>query len=248
MATIEELTKELQQAKMLLEVEKQRARQLETEVERLKKGATGRLASGPSLGSLAPPVGAPTLGGSRLAGSAPGLASAATPNGDAGETGESDLANVGGTDAEFDENRRQLDDVTREKHEVEQRKWTIDKENIALKETLNKLKVQGQNSQKNIEELVEKLDRKENQNFKTRLEITDLRKALNGGRTEREKQEETIARLRHEAAEIESEIRHYKAIVEVETQRRDVITAELNRQQDILGQYQSGFLARFYDK
>jgi|GEM_PF-4294545 len=248
MTTVEELTRALQETRRELDEAKQRNSLLQTELERLKS-RTGGLLGGPQLaplsGAAAAPLGTPL---SRPAAPLPSLG--ATPAGGSGAAA-SDMAPLSGdtgTDAELANVRHQLEELTKEKHDVEQRKWTIDKENIALKEQLNKLKVQGTNNMKIIEELVEKGDRKENQNFKTRLELTDLRKALSGAKNEREKQEGANTQLHKECLELESEILHYRALIDVETQRRDIIQTELNRQQDILGQYQSGFLARFYDK
>jgi len=249
MTTVEELTRALQETRRELEDVRQRNTLLEQELERLRGRAGGGLSAGPQLAPLtapslaASPLGAPSLGRPM----APLGSTAATES----ESAVPDLSAPlmdGGSDAELEEVRRQLEELTKEKHEVEQRKWTIDKENIALKEQLNKLKVQGQNNQKIIEEQVEKSDRKENQNFKTRLELTDLRKGLSLAKGEREKQEAANTALHKECLELEAEILHYRALVDVETQRKDIIQSELNRQQDILGQYQSGFLARFYDK
>lgn len=241
MTNIEQLTLENAQLR-------QRVQELEAELQKARRG-------GPAAGGALPPLSAPLGGGlaapvARPAAPLPPLSGPAATPGSASAplSAPAGLEGGEGTDADLDEIRRQLEELTREKHEVEQRKWQIDKENIALKEQLNKLKVQGQNSQKIIEEQVEKSDRKENQNFKTRLELTDLRKGLNQARHDREKQEETNTRLHREILEVEAEVLHYKALVDLEQQRRDVIQAELNRQQDILGQYQSGFLARFYDK
>lgn len=253
MTTVEELTRALQETRRELDEVRQRNTLLQTELERLK-GRTGGLMGGPQLAPLSGPPAAPL--GSPLAARPvaplPSLGAKPAPATDSEEDSATpalaDAFGSTGTDAELENVRHQLDELTKEKHEVEQRKWTIDKENIALKEQLNKLKVQGTNNMKIIEELVEKGDRKENQNFKTRLELTDLRKALSTARNEREKQEAANTQLHKECLELESEIMHYRALIDVETQRRDIIQTELNRQQDILGQYQSGFLARFYDK
>ncbi|HYE77297.1 MAG TPA: hypothetical protein VEI97_04855 [bacterium] len=262
MATPEELTKELQETKHLLEVERQKVRKLEQEIERLQRKVSGGLpAVGPALGTLGatmapladptprtpfPLTQPPTAVTMPTPAARPSIPEVAT----ATVAAEPPIGGGGdeGSDADLAEIRRQLEDVTREKHEVEQRKWTIDKENIALKEQLNKLKVQGQNSQKIIEELVEKLDRKENQNFKTRLELTDLRKDIKLKQDQRHKQEEINAKLKLEIAETEAELLHYKQLVEQEQARKDIIQSELNEAQDVLGQYQTGFLARFYDK
>ena len=54
----------------------------------------------------------------------------------------------------------------------------VQKKNIELKENLQRVKVQGTNFRKDIETVAEKVDRKENQNFKVRLELTDTRKEL----------------------------------------------------------------------
>lgn len=250
MTTVEELTRALQDTRRQLEDIQRQNSALQAELERLKGRPAGGLGAGPTLaplgGTAVPPL------STRPSGSLPSLGAtpvvAATGAGVEAEADLGPLTGDTGTDAELEQVRHQLEELTKEKHDVEQRKWTIDKENIALKEQLNKLKVQGQNHQKIIEELVEKGDRKENQNFKTRLELTDLRKGLTLAKAEREKQEAANTKLHEECLQLEGEILHYRALVDVETQRRDIIQSELNRLQDILGQYQSGFLARFYDK
>ena len=152
---VTELEKEVRELNLKVEIERQKVRKLEQENQKLKDKITRQMRAERPLRVVAAPTGRTVQG--------------AVPD-DA-----STLAG-GATQEQVDELKERLRSLTSQKDASEQEKWDESKDVIEQKETLQRLRVKKINIKKDIDELNERLDRKENQNFKSRLEVTDLKK------------------------------------------------------------------------
>jgi len=149
---------------------------------------------------------------------------------------------------EVDELRNKLDTLNQQYRQSEQEKWDIARKNIELKEQLQRLKVKGVNLKKDIENLNERLDRKENQNFKSRLEITDLKKENNAAEEHANDAQKHREALEKQIAEIEERIEKERSRLKEERRVRDMVYAEYQRHRDMLAEYETHWAARFYNK
>ncbi|HEX9745409.1 MAG TPA: hypothetical protein VGB30_08270 [bacterium] len=225
---VSELEKEIRELNLKLEIERQKNRKLEQENQKLKDKLTRQTRAERTVKVAAPP-------------------SASIPQPSA-MPGDSDELEGGATEEEVDRLRDKLRTLTAQKDNSEQEKWDQSKEVIEHKETLQRLRVKKINIKKDIEELNERLDRKENQNFKSRLEITDLKKEES--RTHRTADDAEAERIGFEEqiAQVEKIIEGEKDKLKVEKIARDKIQFALNRAQKIKAEYESHFFARFYNK
>jgi len=223
-----ELEKEVRELNLKLEIERQKVRKLEQESQKLKDKLTRQMRTGGAALRVAMP--------------APAIEQ------ESGALPDEPLLAGGVTEEEIELLRERLRALTAQKDSSEQEKWDQSKEVIEQKEGLQRLRVKKINIKKDIDELNERLDRKENQNFKSRLEITDLKKE--------ERKAHSIAddaeadRMRHE-----KEIERLEGLVEKERIKlreeklaRDKVQFALNRALKIKGEYESHFFARFYNK
>ena len=131
---------------------------------------------------------------------------------------------------------------------IEGDKWEVQRRNIELKENLQRLKVQGSNFKKDIESIVEKVDRKENQNFKVRLELTDLKKELATAQDEQETENKVLRKLDAQIAEVEIQVGKMENAMKVEIKKRDKVTLEYNTTRDLLAQYEDHWLSKIYNR
>jgi chromosome segregation ATPase len=227
---VTELEKEVRELNLRLEIERQKVRKLEQENQKLKEKVTRQMRSERPL---------------RVAAS-PGVSNNPTP----APVGQDEVFLEGGvTEAEIEELKEKFRKLTSQKDSSEQEKWDQSKEVIEHKENLQRLRVKKINIKKDIDELNERLDRKENQNFKSRLEITDLkkeeRKAKNASsiaQTEREQ-------LEAEKAKFEEAIESEKVKLREEKRKLDKVQFAVNRALKIKAEYDSHFLAKWtYNK
>ena len=228
---VTELEKEVRELNLKLEIERQKVRKLEQENQKLKDKMSRQLRSERPLRVAAAPV-------------------PSTPSPGGNPTQEEHVSEGGGgvSEGEIEELREKLRKFSARKDSSEQEKWDQSKEVIEHKETLQRLRVKKINIKKDIDDLNERLDRKENQNFKSRLEITDLKKeerkfknASNFAQSEREKFEGEKARL-------EISIETEKEKLRVEKRARDKVQFAVNRAVKIKAEYESNFFAKFYNK
>jgi DNA repair exonuclease SbcCD ATPase subunit len=243
----EEREKELKELTLKYEIEKQKNRKLQQELDIMKQKVE-KIQMQPRAGS-APGVPPPSPG---YPGKAPSMP--VVPGRGAGG-GEGDLTqfidsglkdSVAGVEVE--ELRQKLESLTQQYRQAEQEKWDIARKNIELKEQHQRLKVKGVNLKKDIESLNEKLDRKENQNFKSRLEITDLKKDNN--RSEESANENTKQRevLEKQIADLESRVEDERARLKEERRFRDMVHAEYQRHRDMLAEYETHWAAKIYNR
>jgi septal ring factor EnvC (AmiA/AmiB activator) len=219
----QDLKKELQELRMLLEIEKQKAAKAQKELElALKKS-----------GQIKPV--APIM--------AKGTAPKAVSSGPQIEMGDIPL-----TTDELNRLQSVCTETQKKLESIEQEKWVVQKKNIELKEGLQRLKVQGANHRKDIETYQEKLDRKENQNFKVRLELTDLRKELAGVKDEQEAQEKTLRKLEKQIEEVVVQNSKLDNQLKEEQKKRDRINLEYNKARDLLAQYEDHWMRKLYLK
>jgi hypothetical protein len=222
-----ELEKEIRELNLKLEIERQKNRKLEQESQKLKEKMNRQvrvdrpLRMAPIPGSSAPPAGAIPV---------------------------EDLLEGGATEPEVDELRERLRKVSSQKDVAEQEKWDQSKEVIENKDSLQRLRVKKINIKKDIDELNERLDRKENQNFKSRLELTDLKKEEAKTRNEADESENDRKRLEEEIKKFEEVIEQEKSTLRDEKIARDRIQFALNRAMKIKGEYESHFFAKWYNK
>jgi predicted nucleic acid-binding Zn-ribbon protein len=223
MDEIQELKKELQQLRIELEVEKQKNTKLQKELE------IARRKSGPPATPFTPvtPVTSPKV-------------AVKTPFVDMGE--------MPVTSDELKRLQNLLDETLVKLDKVEKDKWEVQKKNIELKENLQRLKVQGSNLRKDIETLMEKVDRKENQNFKIRLDLTDLKKELIVGKEDQENQEKILRKLRAQIEETTVQLNKHSDVLKEEQRKRDKITLEYNKARDLLAKYEDHWLAKIYNR
>jgi DNA repair exonuclease SbcCD ATPase subunit len=227
---VTELEKEVRELNLKLEIERQKVRKLEQENQKLKDKMSRQVRSERPLRVAAAPM-------------------PSTPSPGGNPTQEERVLEGGGvSEGEIEELREKLRKFSTRKDSSEQEKWDQSKEVIEHKETLQRLRVKKINIKKDIDDLNERLDRKENQNFKSRLEITDLKKeerkfknASNFTQSEREKLEVEKARLE---ASIETE----KEKLRVEKRARDKVQFAVNRAVKIKAEYESHFMAKLYNK
>jgi len=227
---ITELEKEIRELNLKLEIERQKVRRLEQENERLKEKLNRQMRAERQLKVSPAPVGV-------------GASSANPATSPVVETFEGSV-----TEQEIEELRERLRKLTAQKDASEQEKWDQSKEVIENKEILQRLRVKKINIKKDIDELNERLDRKENQNFKSRLEITDLKKEEARARAEADEAEAERKELEAQIAQLEEEIARQKAILREERVARDRVQFLLNRALKIKAEYESHWLARFYNK
>jgi hypothetical protein len=227
---VTELEKEVRELNLKLEIERQKVRKLEQENQKLKDKMSRQVRSERPLRVAAAPV-------------------PSTPSPGGNPTQEEHVLEGGGvSEAEIEELREKLRKFSTRKDSSEQEKWDQSKEVIEHKETLQRLRVKKINIKKDIDDLNERLDRKENQNFKSRLEITDLKKeerkfknASTFAQSEREK-------LEIEKAKLEASVETEKEKLRVEKRARDKVQFAVNRAVKIKAEYESHVLARFYNK
>lgn len=224
---VTELEKEVRELNLKLEIERQKARKLEQENQKLKDKLTRQMRSERPLRVEPAP-------------SAPAPANEPLPQ-------QADLES-GVTEAEIEELREKLRSLTAQKDASEQEKWDQSKEVIEHKENLQRLRVKKINIKKDIDELNERLDRKENQNFKSRLELTDLKKEERKAKSIADDAEKERERLEAEIERLEGLIDKEKEKLREEKLARDKVQFALNRAMKIRGEYESHFLARFYNK
>jgi len=225
---VAELEKEIRELNLRLEIERQKNRKLEQENEKNKEKLSRQVRPERPLRLV--PVTAAGAGSSA-----------------AGIPGD-DILEGGATEQEVDDLRERLRLLTSKKDVSEQEKWDQSKEVIEHKESLQRLRVKKINIKKDIDELNERLDRKENQNFKSRLEITDLKKEEAKTRAEADDAEAERKQLEIEIARFEQFIEQEKATLREEKIARDRVQFSVNRALKIKGEYESHFLARFYNK
>ena len=223
MDEVSELKQELQQMRMQLEVEKQKNVKLHQELE-IAKRKIGK------AGGRAAPV---PLAKSKVQ-------SRAAVQFDMGDTPV--------TQAELNRLQDNLSETQSKLDAIEGDKWEVQKKNIELKENLQRLKVQGSNHKKDIEQMMEKVDRKENQNFKVRLELTDTRKELGIVTEEQEKQDKLLKKLDGQIAEVAVQVEKLESLLKDESLRRDKINNEYVKARDLLAQYEDHWLAKIYNR
>ena len=224
---VPELEKEVRELNLKLEIERQKVRKLEQENQKCKEKLTRQMRSERPLRVAPAPFSSAPM--------------------DEPVADEPPLES-GVTDLEIEELREKLRSLTVQKDASEQEKWDQSKEVIEHKENLQRLRVKKINIKKDIDELNERLDRKENQNFKSRLEITDLKKEERKAKSISDDAE--IERKRHEVEieRLEGLIEKEKVKLREEKLARDKVQFALNRALKIRGEYESHFLARFYNK
>jgi chromosome segregation ATPase len=224
MDEIQELKKELQGLRMQLEVEKQKNAKLQKELDMAARKA-----------GAAPLPGQPVVPGG-----APKMASKVSQFIDMGDTPA--------TSEELQRLQSLFNDTSEKLDKVEKDKWEVQKKNIELKENLQRLKVQGSNLRKDIEALLEKVDRKENQNFKIRLDLTDLKKELAAAKDEQEAQDKVLLKLDGQIDETTGQLNKLLDALKEEERKRDKITLEFNKARDLLAKYEDHWLAKFYNR
>lgn len=163
----------------------------------------------------------------------------------------SQFIDMGDTPATSDELKHLQDqymETSNKLDKVEKDKWEVQKKNIELKENLQRLKVQGSNLRKDIEALLEKVDRKENQNFKIRLDLTDLKKELATTKDDQEAQVKVLKKLDVQIDETTGQLNRLLEALKDEARKRDKFTLEYNKARDLLAKYEDHWLARFYNR
>ena len=223
---VSELEKEVRELNLKLEIERQKVRKLEQESQKLKDKLTRQLRSDRPLRVGATPVAAPA------------------------SAGQEDEPVVEGsvTSEEIDELRERYRALTSQKDSSDQEKWDQSKEVIELKENLQRLRVKKINIKKDIDELNERLDRKENQNFKSRLETTDLKKEEKKTRSLADDGETECQSLEVQIVKYKEQIDERRARLREEKLARDKVQFALDRSNRIKAEYESHILSKFYNK
>lgn len=224
---VTELEKEIRELNLKLEIERQKNRKLEQENQMLKDKLNRQIRTERPL-KMTTPASIPVSGRSTALGDS--------------------LPESSITEQEIEELRERLRKLAAQKDLCEQEKWDQSKEVIELKENLQRLRVKKINIKKDIDELNERLDRKENQNFKSRLELTDLKKEESKSRMDANDAENIRVALEGEIANLQEQIEREKSILREEKITRDKVQYAVNRALKIKGEYESHFLARFYNK
>jgi hypothetical protein len=226
---VAELEKEVRELNLKLEIERQKNRKLEQESQRIKEKMNRQVrVDRPPLRMAPPPV----------AGVQPSVGAAPVD----------DTLDSGATEPEVDALRERQRKLMSQKDVAEQEKWDQSKEVIENKESLQRLRVKKINIKKDIDELNERLDRKENQNFKSRLELTDLKKEETRTHNEADEAEANRHRLEDEIKRLEEAHDQEKVTLREEKIARDKVEYALNRANKIKGEYESHFFARWYNK
>jgi chromosome segregation ATPase len=223
MDEVSELKTELQDLRMQLEIEKQKNTKLQKELEIAQKKA-GR----PGMPTAHIPKVAPRQA------SRPGM--------------HIDMGDTPVTHGELTRLEKIIGEVQSKLDSIEHEKWEVQKKNIELKENLQRLKVQGTNFRKDIETVAEKVDRKENQNFKVRLELTDTRKELVTVKEEQEGREKVLAKLEKKIDEIQAQIEKYEKVLKEESFKHDKINGEYIKARDLLAKYEDHWLSKIYNR
>jgi len=226
---VAELEKEIRELNLKLEIERQKTRKLEQESQKLKDKLARTARTERTVKVAAPPTSAPRTGPS------------------AGVDDDDSFEGTA-TQQEIDDLRERLRTLVSRKDSSEQEKWDQSKELIEQKENLQRLRVKKINIKKDIEELNERLDRKENQNFKSRLEITDLKKEEAKTRSIADENESGRKSLEEHILRLKDQIESEKGKLRIEKAARDKIQFALNNAQKIRAEYESSFYARFYNK
>jgi len=223
---VSELEKEVRELNLKLEIERQKVRKLEQENQKLKDKLTRQMRSERPLRIAAAPAGSQT---------------ASAPIDDTRLEG-------GVTEEEIEQFREKLRSLTAQKDSSEQEKWDQSKEVIELKENLQRLRVKKINIKKDIDELNERLDRKENQNFKSRLETTDLKKEEKKTHATADDVEAERMGLEAQIQKLKTEIDEKKKVLREEKLARDKVQFTSDRANRIKAEYESHMLSRFYNK
>jgi len=247
----EEREQEIKELTLKFEIEKQKNRKLQQEIDilkqKLEKQRVQPKAAPVTSSAPAPPFGRP---------SAPGRVPAAAPSmparADGGESSATQFIDSGLKESvagvEIEELRQKLTSLEQQYRQAEQEKWDIARKNIELKEEHQRLKVKGINLKKDIETLNEKLDRKENQNFKSRLEITDLKKdnsRVEERAGEAERQREALDK---QIEDIERRLENERAKLKEDRRMRDMVHSEYQRYKDMLAEYETHWAARWFNR
>ena len=247
----EEREQEIKELTLKFEIEKQKNRKLQQEIDILKqkieKQQMQSTAAPVASSAPAPPYGRP---------SAPGRAPAAAPSmpgrTDGGESHASQFIDSGLKESvagvEIEDLRQKLTTLEQQYRQAEQEKWDIARKNIELKEENQRLKVKGINLKKDIETSNEKLDRKENQNFKSRLEITDLKKEnsrVEERAGEAERQREALDK---QIEDIERRLEGEREKLKDDRRKRDMVHSEYMRYKDMLAEYETHWAARWFNR
>jgi DNA repair exonuclease SbcCD ATPase subunit len=250
----EDKEKEIKDLTLKYEIEKQKNRKLQQEMEILKQKLDKlQMQPKPASPAAAPqPSGATPQASPRTTVSAPSTPPSAQAPGGGAQPDLTQFIDTGLRDSvaglEIEDLRSKLESLTQQYRQAEQEKWDVARKNIELKEQYQRLKVKSVNLRKDIEAHNEKLDRKENQNFKSRLEITDLKKENarseeNGA--ELQKQREALEK---QLAELEERAEKDRQKLKEERRRRDIVHAEYQRHRDMLAEYETHWAARIYNR
>lgn len=223
-----ELEKEVRELNLKLEIERQKVRKLEQESQKLKDKLTRQMRTERPLrvATVSAPENVPT-------------------------SIESDEVEIegGATQQEIDDLREKLRSLTARKDSSEQERWDQSKEVIEHKESLQRLRVKKINIKKDIDELNERLDRKENQNFKSRLETTDLKKEEKKTHSVADDSDAERTALEEHIAKMEEQIEKEKLVLRDEKRARDKVQFALNRATKIKAEYESHWIAKWtYNK
>jgi len=220
---VAELEKEVRELNLKLEIERQKVRKLEQENQKLKDKLTRQMRSERPLQ----------------------VAAAAAPVGRGGGLPDDEPVIEGGaTEEEVDALREKLRSLTSQKNASEQEKWDQSKEVIEHKENLQRLRVKKINIKKDIDELNERLDRKENQNFKSRLETTDLKKEEKKTHTIADDSASERVSLEERTAKLLDSIENEKTKLREEKRARDKVQFALNRATKIKAAYEAPWFAK----
>lgn len=225
---VAELEKEIRELNLKLEIERQKGRKLEQENQKLKDKLTRTARSDRTVKVSTAPM--PVVQQPEFT---PGI--------------EEELEG-GASEEEVERLRERLRTLTSQKDSSEQEKWDQSKEVIEHKEALQRLRVKKINIKKDIEELNERLDRKENQNFKSRLEITDLKKEESRARNQADMSENERRMFETEIEKLNIQTDEEKVKLKEEKSARDKVQFALNRSIKVKAEYESHFLAKIYNR
>lgn len=220
-----ELKKDLQDLRMELEIEKQKNTKLQKELEISRKKAGKPGMAGASIPKIAPRQVTRSGGMQHV-----------------------DMGDTPVTHDELSRLEKIMTELQTKLDTIEHDKWEVQKTNIELKENLQRLKVQGSNFSKDIGNVTEKVDRKENQNFKVRLELTDTRKELVTVKENDEAKDKVLAKLNKKIGEIEVQIEKYDEVLKTESLKHDKINSEYVKSRDLLAKYEDHWMSKIYNR
>lgn len=247
----EEKEKEIKELTLKFEIEKQKNRKLQQEIEILKQKLE-KLRMQPKAEPVASRIPPPQAAGTSQRVHAPGAAPTAPARSGAADSDLTQFIDHSLKDSvagvEIEELRTKLDSLTQQYRVAEQEKWDVARKNIELKEEHQRLKVKGVNLRKDIETLNEKLDRKENQNFKSRLEITDLKKDNSRAEERASEAEKQREMLQKQMTDIEVRLEGERGKLKQDRRSRDIVHTEYQRYKDMLAEYETHWAARFYNR